>query len=550
MVLNIFTLIGAIALFLYGLYIMNKELQKLTADLSRMFLPFMTSASKAKSAFGGFGLTALIQSSSATTVTVANYVNAGMMSINQAVAVIMGANIGTTITAWLITLLIYTLNLAPYAFVILAVGFVLSTFRNHFKLREFGQLVIGISLIIISLSFLQDSLSEVLDSGDIDTYVSVIEKLGFFAVVAFTIIGTGVSALIHSSSATVILAIFMLNMGVLDFESATAIVFGANIGTCITATIVTKDGNIRSRQTAFIHFIFNFGVALVLLILFRPFIAICSIIDSLSYAVCLSHTLFNLIGTLIFIWFIDKLVVWLDRFAPKEPAIIGNQKLKHINRRFQGTPALSISQAFKEIVNFGNICYEDFNFVKALIIEKNERKFEDYCSKLLEYEIITDKLEEEIATFLSDLNKNELSPEQHTEIKILYRVINELESLGDSGENISLLLQRQKIHKSVFDVAEIGKINILLSAVDKAFKVMTTNLRGLGTALFSMEDAYSAEESINSLRDLYRNEAIESVSSSGNTSQSVNYYLSTLSELESIGDYILNVSEALDEKYN
>lgn len=549
MILNLLTLLGAIALFRYGMAMMSNSLQKTTSKLTPHFVPLMTSNNKLEAVLGGFGLTTFIQSSVSATVMVVSYVNAKLMSLKQAVAVIMGANIGTTITAWIVTFLMFTCNIGPYAYIAVALGFVLNSSKNDHRVREIGQLLIGVALMFIALNFVQTSLGKFLNVDYISEFLQNTQNHGYPSVLSFVAIGLLLTALIRSSSATIILTILMLQMGVIDFELGVAMVLGANIGTTLSATIVASEGNIQARQAALIHLLFNLSVALVSLALFGQFVSLTSSISSPLYGICLTHTLFNLFGTLIFIWFIPGIVRFVNKVIKQKSGAEDNNRLKYITGGSLGTPALLISQAFKEVLNFANVCYEGFSYVPRAIGENDPDKFEVVRKKLVEYEEITDKMEYEIASFLGGLTTKELTPEENGEVKILYRMIGELESLGDSGENISRLLQRTKIHNIVFDRHTLDKLSLMVSKVEKAYSVMIDNLRTSDTPAFSIQNAYDAEDDINKTRDVMRNEAVNSLESTNENYQSINYFLDLLSEFEAMGDFIINISQSLDRQF-
>ena len=553
MIIKLLTFFGAIALFLYGMNMMSNGLQKIIGKGTRVFLPWLTSDNRLKGVAGGFGITSAMQSSSAATMVVVSYVNAGLIPLKQAVAVIMGANIGTTVTVWLIALLMYACNIGEYAYIVVALGFILSSNKTRSKIHEIGQLIIGVGIMFISLTFVTSSTEFLIGYGNIGSTVEAMSGHGFGSVLIFLVAGLVVAAVSQSSCAAIVLALIMLSMGVLKYDLAVASVLGANIGTTLTASLAAAQANVQARQAAHTHLFFNLFVAILALILFRPFVAMTSWTGSPIFGICLTHTLFNLLGTLALVWFIDTIVTIIFKSSKAEDAKPENEdfRLKYITGRTPASPALSISQAFRETVNFGNVCYEAFSYIPMALNEKNNPEhLEMSRKKLVEFETITDKIELEIAKFLGGLDANELTPEENGEVKILYRVIGELESLGDSGENISRLLERTNVHNIQFDRATVEKLNSMITLVERAYSVMNMNLHSVGTPSFDIKAAYKAEDDINNLRDIYRNEAIGKLETATENYQSINYFLDMLSEFEAMGDFIINISQSLDKQFN
>ena len=474
MILKLLTFLGSIGLFLYGMRMMSNGLQKLTAKGVRKFLPLLTSDKGVNNAAGGFGLTAAVQSSNAATLMVVNFVNNGLMNIHQAVSSILGANVATPLTVLIIAFLQYTCHIDAYAYIIVAAGFLI---KGKERFREIGKMLIGIGLIFISLYFSQDSAASLLANGPIARGFAAFGSHGFISVLGFMTAGLIFAALFQSSSVTIVLAMLFLTSGYISFDNAVGVVIGANIGTTLLANLSVSDASVEARQAARVHLSFNFSVAVIALILFRPFVSLSEAISSQAYGICAAHLIFNLAGTMCFIWFVDKIAKTF--FEPVDD--LDKVRLKYITGQSVGASALSISLAYREAVNFGNICYEGFSYIPMALNEKNTDHFEHARKKLVEYEEITDKMERGIAAFLGGFNSNELTPDENAEIKILYRVIGELESLGDSGENISRILQRTNIHNISFDSQTISRLNNMISLVEKALTVMNANLGSYGS---------------------------------------------------------------------
>lgn len=548
MILQLLTFLGALALFLYGMRMMSNGLQKLTAKGTRKFIPLLTSDNKFRNVTGGFGLTAAVQSSNAATLMVVNFVNNGLMNIRQAVSSIMGANIATPLTVWIIAFLQYTCNIGSFAYIVVAAGFAI---KSNDKLREIGHMLIGIGIMFVALNFVQSSSEGLWAYPSISEGMTSFGSHGFISVLGYVIVGFVIAALFQSSSVTIILAMILLTSGYINYANALGVMVGANIGTTLLANLSVSNASDEARQAARVHLWFNLSIAVIVLVIFAPFKALTSLVPSEIYGICVAHTLFNIAGTIVLIWFVDKIADKL--FKPKQEIApvedLDKVRLKYVTGRSVGAPGLSIALAYREAVNYGLVCYEGFSFIPMALNEKNTDNFEYARKKLVEYEEITDKMESGIAEFLGGFKADELTPEENGEIKILYRIIGELESLGDSGENISRILQRTNIHNIQFDSATTEKLNNMIHHVEKALSVMNNNLLNVGTHAFNMSAAEKAEDKINELRDKYRDEAISILESSKENYQSINYFLDLISEFEAMGDFIINVSQSLDKQF-
>jgi phosphate:Na+ symporter len=574
--LNIFTLSGALGMFLYGMNLMSSGLQKAAGDRLRGFLSSMTS-NPFKGVLTGLGVTSVIQSSSATTVMVVSFVNAGLLTLAQAISVIMGANIGTTVTAWLVSWLGFKADISILAIPLMAVGFVLSCSKKSSR-RNTSELVVGFSLLFLGLSFMKNSVPDLSANPEALEFIQRWQGHGFGSVLLFLVLGTILTLVLQSSSATMALTIMMLNFGWIQFDMACAMVLGENIGTTITANIAASVGNASAKRSALAHTVFNvFGViwALVFFGLFLKLVGgITSSVFGLPnpaadgfrivegidgeqtesqtaalYGLSMLHTLFNTINTLILIWFIpqiERLVCRIIRNKKQDEKEV--HRLKYIEAGPLATPELALEQASKEIIHFAQISRNGLGYVRSAVNETDTDKFEDYRAKLVKYEEISDRIEYEIASFLNDVSAQEISQFTSMKIKAMYKIIGELESLGDSGESISRILSRRNIHKKEFDADTIKKLNKLIDAVDNAYAVMIDNLTKADEGhLEEVSNAYAAEERINNLRNDLRDEEIESIEHERKNYQTSVYYLDIVNELEKMGDFMINVSQDLEK---
>ena len=572
-ILQIFTLLGALGMFLYGMNLMSSGLQKSAGDKLRTLLSAMTS-NPFKGVLTGLSITSIIQSSSATTVMVVSFVNAGLLTLAQAIGVIMGANIGTTVTAWLVSWLGFKSDISILAVPLMLFGFLFSNSKKDQR-KNIGELIVGFSLLFLGLSFMKESVPDLGQTPEVLEFVKAWSGHGFGSVLIFFALGTILTLILQSSSATMAITLIMLSMGWIPFDMACAMVLGENIGTTITANIAAAVGNTQAKRAAMSHTIFNvFGVVWAL-ILFAPFLGLIGNIIELFglpnpaaegftvtgpntksgiaalYGLSMLHTLFNTINTFVLIWFIkyiERVVVWLIKTPANQES--DTFRLKYISAGPLATPELAIEQAFDEIIHFAQISKNGLSYVKNAISEKDSDKFEELREKLIKYEEISDRIEYEIAAFLNDVSASEVSENTSIEIKAMYKIIGELESLGDSGEAISRILSRRNIHRKSFDEETIKQLNNMTDAVENAYNVMIANLLAAHSGtLTDITNAYSAEERINNLRNYLRDKEIEDLENSRKNYQTSVYYMDIVNELERMGDFMINVSQDLNRVY-
>ena len=570
-ILQIFTLLGALGMFLYGMNLMSSGLQKAAGDKLRSFLSAMTS-NPAKGVLTGLGVTTIIQSSSATTVMVVSFVNAGLLTLAQAISVIMGANIGTTVTAWLVAWLGFKADISILAVPLMLFGFLFSNSKKNQR-QNIGELIVGFSLLFLGLSFMKNSVPDLRETPQVLEFVTTWASHGFGSVLLFLAFGTVLTLVLQSSSATMAITLIMLSMGWIPFHMACAMVLGENIGTTITANIAASVGNTQAKRAAMSHTIFNVFGVIWALILFKPFTALVGKIIELFglpnpaaesfavvegsvdtstaalYGLSMLHTLFNTINTLILIWFIkliEKAVVWIikPKTQDKEPF-----RLKYISAGPLATQELAAEQAFDEIIHFAQISRNGLGYAKQAI-SADAKHFDELREKLVKYEEISDRIEYEIAAFLNGVSAGDISEATSMKIKAMYKIIGELESLGDSGEAISRMLSRRNEHKKTFSAETIDNINLMLEKVDSAYEVMIANLNAAheGT-LSSIANAYHAEEQINVLRNELREAEIEALEDNDKNYQTSVYYIDIINELEHMGDFMINISQSLERAF-
>ena len=559
-IFKILTLLGSLGLFLYGMTLMSEALQKVAGDKLRNILAAMTSNSVSRILTGLF-ITAVIQSSSATTVMVVSFVNAGLLSLVQSIGVIMGANIGTTFTAWLISLLGFKADIAVLAIPLIAFGFVFMMCKAK-KKKSIGELIIGFSLLFLGLSFLKDSVPDLQSSPEVLAFLQQWTNYGFGSTLMFVGIGTILTIVLQSSSATMALTLVMCNNGWIPFEMGAAMVLGENIGTTITANIAASVANVSARRAAMAHSVFNvFGVIWVL-VLFHPFLLLVSKIimamgldnplvagassNSTLYAISMVHTLFNVCNALILVWFTNQIAQLVTKIikGKKEDEVF---RLQYIHGGMLSTSELSLNQAKEEIVHYADICRRQYAYAKSAINETDPEKFDALYKKLEHYEQVTDRIELEIAKFLNEVKEGVISDESGRRIQAMYKIISELESVGDSGFNIARILQRRNIHNMKFDEQMIKKLNYMIELLDRGFEAMIYNLKKGYTQINDIANAQDIETDINEYRNNLKEEHLLNLENKTYSYLTGVYYMDLVNECEHVGDFMINISEAIME---
>lgn len=573
-ILQIFTLLGALGMFLIGMNMMSSGLQKAAGERLRGFLSAMTS-NPFKGVLTGLGITSVIQSSSATTVMVVSFVNAGLLTLTQAIGVIMGANIGTTVTAWMVAWLGFKADISILAVPMMLFGFLFSNSKKDQR-KNIGELIIGFSLLFLGLSFMKESVPDLRQTPEVLQFVTTWSSYGFGSVLLFLVFGTVLTLVLQSSSATMAITLIMLSMGWIPFNMACAMVLGENIGTTITANIAASIGNTQAKRAAMSHTIFNVTGVVWALILFNPFLKLVGFVTenlfglpnpaaegfavteagtasstAALYGLSMLHTLFNTINMLLLIWFtgaIAKAVSWIVK-APKNQESDAF-RLKYISAGPLATPELSVEQAFEEIIHFANISKNGAEYIKSAINESDNDKFEELRQKLVKYEEISDRIEFEIASFLNEVSTEEISESTSIKIKAMYKIIGELESLGDSGEAISRILSRKNINKKKFDNNSIKNLNAMADAVEQAYNAMIENLTLAHKGeLVNILNANNAEDRLNTLRNNLRDEMIENIDNDGKNYHTGVYYIDIVNTYERMGDFMINISQDLERAF-
>ena len=549
-------LIGSLALFLYGMKIMSEGLQKFAGDSLRRILTAMTT-NRVTGVLTGVLITALIQSSSATTVMVVSFVNAGLLTLTQSIGVIMGANIGTTVTAWLISALGFKVDIAAFALPLLAFALPLF-FSGKSSRKSIGEFVFGFAFLFMGLQSLKANAPDLGANPEMLAFVQNYTDMGFFSIILFLFIGAILTMIVQASAATMAITLIMCANGWIDYHLGVALVLGENIGTTITANLAALTGNTQARRAALAHLVFNvFGVMWVL-VLFSPFTNAVSwfvthvmkVSDpavAVSFKLAAFHTAFNISNTFIMIWFvslIEKTVCTLIKPKVEDE----EYRLRYITGGMLSTAELSILQAHKEISLFAERTARMFNMVKELFYEKNEETFLKTYSRIEKYENISDRMEIEIANYLTEVSEGRLSSESKEEIRIMLRAVSEIESIADSCNNLARSIKRRNEFKSEFTEEQNKHLDHMFELVSGALNRMNLILHKPELVHDDINPSYNIENEINNYRNQLKSRNIEDINNKLYQYQDGVYYMDMVSESEKLGDYVLNVVQAVIEK--
>ena len=553
---DLLRLLGSLALFLYGMKIMSEGLQKFAGDSLRKILTAMTT-NRITGVLTGMLITALIQSSSATTVMVVSFVNAGLLTLTQSIGVIMGANIGTTVTAWIISALGFKVDISAFALPLMAIGVPL-LFSGKSSRKSIGEFIFGFSFLFMGLEGLKNNAPDLSANPDMLAFVQNYTDMGFFSILLFLFIGTILTMIVQASAATMAITLIMCANGWIDYHLGVALVLGENIGTTITANLAALTGNTQARRAAMAHLMFNvFGVCWVL-VLFYPFTAgvswfvtdIMHVSDpsvAVSFKLAAFHTAFNISNTCIMIWlvpFIEKTVCAIVRTKQEDE----EYRLQYINSGMLSTAELSILQAQKEITLFSERTARMFNMVKTLLYEKNEDTFLKTYNRIEKYENISDRMEVEIANYLTQVSEGRLSSESKEEIRVMLRAVSEIESIADSCNNLARTIKRRNEFKSAFTPEQNAHIERMFELVTQALNRMNVIMHKDSLEHNDINESYNIENEINNYRNQLKSRNIEDINSKCYQYQDGVYYMDMVSESEKLGDYIINVVQAMIEK--
>ncbi|MDR2069104.1 MAG: Na/Pi cotransporter family protein [Spirochaetaceae bacterium] len=541
----VFRLAGSLGLFLYGMKVMSDGIQQATGDRLQRVLGFMT-GNRLAGVLTGLGITAIIQSSSATTVMVVYFVNAGLLTLTQSIGVIMGANIGTTVTAWIVSLVGFSLNISTLAVPAVGIGFVLKMI--HRKTRNLGEALLGLGLLFLGLDFLTKSMPA-LDAGAFE-FVGAFSHLGF----ASTLLGTGaglvITLLVHSSSAATAIVLTMTFNGVIEFPIAAAMILGANIGTTIDAAMASIGTKTAAKQAALVHILFNVIGTVLALIFFQPLISLVDLITpggmtgvGVTTHLAMFHTVFNMINTLIFLPFVTPFAALVTFLIKGDGRTPGPYKLKYLSGSIQNTPEFNILRAEKEIRDMAGIASSMFTQFRAALENLDADKVFALVEDLKKKENFADEMQEELTRFLIECSSYSLNQRSERHVSQLLRVIAELEDMIDDCYGLSIILERGIKKELLFKQKEMEALSPYAGLVEEFLSFVQAHLG----SLFSETARNHAEElerrihlSQKKLRKLGR-KRIES----GESVKTELLFIDIVRRIEKLGNYCYHISKVL-----
>ncbi len=548
----LFRLLGSLALLIYGMKTMSDALQKMAGPSLRHILARMT-GNRFSGMLTGTMVTCAVQSSSATTVMTVSFVSAGLLTLSQAISVIMGANIGTTLTAWIMSLG-YNLDLTAIVFPAFLVGMVLIYKKRH---RVAGDFLFGIAFLFWSLVMLS-SVGRDMDLAHNENVVNFFASFdtgSYLTILAFLLAGTLITCVVQSSAAVMAITILLCSTGVLPIYMGIALVMGENIGTTATANLAALGAGTEARRAALAHLLFNvFGVIWVLMV-FYPFVnMVCHIVGydptatgeaaRIPVVLAMFHTCFNVLNTVLLIGFIPQMERIVCRLLPIKNVEAEHPTTLHfISRGLIQTPEIAVLQAQKEIVHYAERIHRMFGMVCAIIDEKDKKELESQYARIERYETIADNMEMEIANYLEQVGKQHLSDDTKDKTRVILRQIGELESIGDACYKIARTVNHLRENKEDFTTEQYVRLHDMLRLVNEAVVQMIVVVSGRRKDL-SLADSQSIENDINELRDQLRGEIVVGVNSHQYTYALGTFYNDIVADCEKIGDFVMNIVEA------
>lgn len=551
-ILNLLSLIGSLALFLYGMKIMSEGLEKFAGNRLRSILAAMTK-NRFMGVMMGILVTALIQSSSATTVMVVSFVNAGLMTLTQSIGVIMGANVGTTVTAWIISAIGFKVNIALFALPLIGLGLPL-IFSRKGNRKNIGEFIFGFSFLFMGLNYLQTSATNLHIDVMVANLLSHMTSDSFITIIIFVLVGALVTTIVQASAATMAITLMLFDMHIpgFGFELAAALAMGQNIGTTITAFMASLTANTQAKRAALAHMFFNVFGVIVVLIIFYPFCQFVSwfVEDILHnsnnplFRLSAFHTFFNIGNTLLLIGFVKQIKELVCKLLPLKEEN-EEYRLRYISGGLLSTAELSILQARKEIVVFAQRCRKMLDLINGLLNTEKGQEFNSIFTRIEKYEQITDSMDLEIAKYLNQVSEGRLSDDSKMQILQMLRTVSELESIGDSFFNMGRTLNRKREYTTEdFTDKQYEHINNMLTLVKKALDEMVKVVSREEGIQIDYHISYNIENEINNYRNQLKNKNIVDINNNVYSYQIGTFYIDFISECEKLGDYILNVIQS------
>ena len=599
-IIDLLSLLGAVGLFLYGMKVMSEGLQKAAGDRLRNILSAMT-RNRFSGLATGFGITALIQSSSASTVMVVSFVNAGLMTLAQSMAVIMGANVGTTFTAWVIALFGFKVNVGAMVLPLIALSAVLLLFTKSGKSKNVGEFIIGFSFLFMGLGMISQYVP------DLQSYPELFESLksyangGLWSIFIFWLVGLIVTMIIQSSAATFAIVLIMCTKGWVTFDLACAVVLGSNIGTTITPLLASMSGNIAAKRTAMGHLLFNVLGTVWCLAVFVPFAELNAWIteafgqgdpnglyqfvrgletsdpatynslfadqsllspeakgqigamqSSVSFGLSMFHTTFNIVNVIIMIWMTNLYVKIVEKLVPAKRKEEEEFSLKYISAGMLSASELNIAQAEKEMGVYAERVGRMIKMSQDLVHTKpNSEEFNHLLSRIEKYEDISDRMEIEIANYLNHVAQGRLSDDGKLRVAAMLNIVGEIESIADCCYGVSKIILR-KIQSNVeFNQEIYDNVDTIFKYVEEAMAMMVHILKDVENVQErEIINSYNKEREINNLRNQYRSANVPNINEKHYEYQAGIYYMDLIGTLEKTGDYIVNVVDTVKDQFH
>jgi phosphate:Na+ symporter len=546
-VMNIMEIVGALGVFLFGMKIMSEGIQKAAGDGLQSVLNHITS-NRFVAVLTGFLITTIIQSSSATTVMVVSFVNAGLLNLTQSIGIIMGANIGTTVTGWIVSLLGFKFKISAMALPIIGLGLPLY-FSKSAKRKDWGEFMIGFGILFLGLSFLKDSMPS-MDAGMVE-FLETYTGRGALSLVIFILAGALITVIVHSSSASMAITLTMAHNGLIPLEAAAAMVMGSNIGTTIDALLASIGATVNAKRAARVHILFNIAGVVVFSFIFNPFLRIVQSIvpgDEITTNLAMFHTLFNIMNTVIFIGFVPQITRLVERMVPmgEDEAGLGKYTLSYMEPMIQSMPEINIIKAQKEVSHMTKVV-EDMFSIYLEVCNNPNKKMGSKVKEVKEMEDYSDQMQEEITKYLIACSGEGINENGRNNISAMMRIVNELESIGDSCYNLILLSERRfkkniPLHENAMD-----ELEPIVSMVQKFLFFIKSHINE-HMDKETLKEAYEMEEKLQTFKKGLNKEIRKNLKKGADIKGEL-LYLDIVGHVEQIGDYCLNIAQALRTFY-
>ncbi len=557
-------LIGSLGIFIYGMKIFSDGLQKVAGNKLRTILKGMTTT-RFRGILTGFGATTITQSSSTTTVMVVSFVNAGLITFLESTGVVMGANIGTTVTAWMVSIFGFKMQITPIAVMLIGIVFPFLFFGRE-KLQNMAEAMIGFGILFIGLDFIKSGVPNIQQNPELFMFLDQFTEFGFFSIIIFVFAGTLLTLVTQSSSASTAITLVMLFEGWIDFPIAAAMVLGENVGTTVTANIAAIVGNVYAKRAARFHFIFNVVGVIWMLMIMKPFLGGIDMImqyfspqagsilaagDQLeranaTLALSLFHTTFNVLNVLLLVGFVPRIVDFITKYQKEEEGADSQHRLQYISSGMMSSAELSITQAHKEIELFAKLIDKMHFSIKGLLFNKQQKQ-QKFLEKIKRREQITDNIELEVAEYLTKISSSNLTEKASRRIRQMHSMINDLERIGDIYYQMSKTYERMQADGTHLGEEAMAKIDEMLDLVHEGIRHVRKNLK-LDSDTINLDQAIKIEYDINRKRDELLEFHYEQLEKNLYSNQAGFIFLDYLNRLEKVGDHLFNVNEALADR--